>query len=63
MFESGECVSPQMCVEASAPLVLREEPCLGFHVVGDIVDGAPQRDFSDWPRGVVGQIRGQNADP
>lgn len=32
-------------------------------MVGDVVDGAPQWDFSDWPRGIVGQIGGQDADP
>lgn len=40
-----------------------EEPCLGFHVVGDVVNGASQRDFSDRPGGVVGQVGGQDADP
>lgn len=32
-------------------------------MVGDIVDGASQWDFSDWPRGIVGQIGGQDAYP
>lgn len=41
----------------------REESCLGFNVVGDVVDGAPQWDFSDWPRGIIGQVGGQDADP
>lgn len=27
------------------------------------MDGAPQWDFSDWPRGIVGQIGRQDADP
>lgn len=25
--------------------------------------GASERDFTDWPRGIVGQVRGQDADP
>lgn len=39
------------------------KPCLGFNVVGDVVNGAPERDFSDWPGGVVGQVRRQDTDP
>lgn len=31
-------------------------------MVGDVVNGAPEWDFSDWPRGIVGQIGGQDAD-
>lgn len=27
------------------------------------MDGAPQWNFSHWPRGIVGQIGGQDADP
>lgn len=41
----------------------RGEPYLGFNVVGDIVHGASERDFTDWPRGIVGQVGGQDADP
>lgn len=61
VFESGERVSPRICVKAPVPS--GGEACLGFHVVGDIVDGAPQRDLSDRPRSVVGQVGGQHADP
>lgn len=32
-------------------------------MVGDVVDGAPQRDFSDRPRSVVGEVGGKDADP
>lgn len=32
-------------------------------MVGDVVNGAPEWDFPDWPRGIVGQIGGQDADP
>lgn len=32
-------------------------------MVGDVVNGAPERDFSDWPGSIVGQIGGQDADP
>lgn len=32
-------------------------------MVGDEVNGAPQGDFPDWPRSIVGQVGGQNADP
>lgn len=32
-------------------------------MVGDIVNGAPQRDFPDWPGGIIGQVGGQDADP
>lgn len=51
-----------MCVEQ---LLWTEggKPCLGFNVVGDVVDGAPEWDFSDWPGGIIGQIRRQDADP
>ena len=37
--------------------------CLGLHVVGDVVHGAPQGDLADGPRGVVGQVGGQHTDP
>lgn len=36
---------------------------LGLHVVGHVVDGAPQRDLPHGPRSVVGQVGGQDADP
>lgn len=36
---------------------------LGLHVVGDVVGGAAQRDLPDGPRGVVGQVGRQDADP
>lgn len=42
---------------------VREETCLGLNVVGDVVNGTPEGDFSDWPRSIVGQVGGQNADP
>lgn len=38
-------------------------PHLGFHVVRDVVHGAPKGDFTDGPGGVVGQVGGQDADP
>lgn len=40
-----------------------EESYLGFHMVGDIVDSAPEWDFSHWPRGVIGQVGRQNTYP
>ena len=37
--------------------------CLGLHVVGDVVHGAPQGDLADGPGGVIGQVGGQHTDP
>lgn len=54
-----QCVSRRCCGAARE----RGETRLGFDVVGDVVDGASQGDLSDRPRGVVGQIGGQDADP
>lgn len=39
------------------------EPHLGFHVVGDVVHGASERDLTDRPGGVVREVGGQDADP
>lgn len=36
---------------------------LGLHVVSHVVGGAAQRDLPNRPRGVVGQVGRQNADP
>lgn len=38
-------------------------PHLGFHVVRDVVHGASEGYFTDGPRGVVGEVGGQDADP
>lgn len=40
-----------------------KEPCLCLNVVGHVVDGASEWDFSDRPWSVVGQVGGEDTDP
>lgn len=55
------CQEPE---PTSAPRVTSQVGTdLGLHMVSHIVGGAAQRDLPNRPRGVVGQVGGQNADP
>lgn len=62
-WDSGACHRRAGGHAQGVPGPKRAGSDLGFHVVSHIVGCAAQWDLPDGPRGVIGQVGGQDADP